>query len=405
MSNQTPIKERKKIDELNTAPDPKWSTLPARNIAYGIEVETFNPTDDAPSMILSGTNGKLTTSIKLDNVPDNFKKGKKDYFVFAAEDIGNVGHPLAIEFKAGGNDGWGFRDIRVDFYADPNKTFSSSTIRDTQVFNDRARSQTILGQPVAQIRFEGAGRIDGNRSTATDDGVRMVYKDKSTIFYAEGSGSIKPLGRPIEFEIGKRFIIIDSRNFDVPVVWDTKRDTSTTVGEVKSSLQKRTSLNETENTLAIGVSTTAGASATDPTTGIGANFSTTYSMENTFRVKTQNTKASEDGVVLSGESSLSNSDATKYTILPGNLAIIRITLFGSLTEYESSAYPQLKLYDASILTSFKIEPRIYRKDDTGSLQLARMKSKKDNGEIIYQFDGPMLSEDTILAKSVGLHGI
>jgi len=401
MSDKTPNKVLKKVDELNTAPDPEWNRLPARNIAYGIEIETFNSTDDAPIMTLSGTKGTYSTSVKLDNIPDNFKKGKKDYFVFAAEDIGNVGHPIAIEFKAGGNDGWGFRNIRVDFYANSTKDFNTNSLSPTQIFNDRAKSQAILGQPIAEILFDGAGRIDGNSSTAKEGGQNWTYKDKSKVFYAEGSGSIKPLGKPFEFEIGKRFIIIDSRNFDEPVVWDTREDTTTSVGEIKSSLQKRTSLQENENTLAIGVSTTVGASATDPITGIGANFSTTYSLNNTFRVKTQKSDESSRGTTQNIENSSINSNSTKYTINPGNLAIIRITLFGLLTEYESDAYSQLKLYDASVETSFKIEPRIYRKDDKGNLQLARF--VKETGK--YVFDGPMLSDDIILAKKVDLQGI
>lgn len=370
---QSNIEAKVTLSSTEDPGDPFWATAPSKNIAYGIEVKTIGDTDDSPWVTIHGTKGSSKRFL-LDNEPDNFGAGRTEYFLYAAAEVRNVGIPTAIEFEAGGDDGWSFENVIIDIFAGQGWEFSSRTWYGRNGANDRTKAITS-GAPwdyqkvlIDRIVFDGHGAIDGDGDF--DGSVRM--EKKQTLYPV---GAKLGVGGTTVVPVSSQIIIVDARHSPVPIQWNSSKETSISGGEVMKALKRHEKEAGMSNTFTVTAKETLEAS------GGGMTSTGEFTVSNSLTVSASMKKATQDEKTRQVDQAFSSSDGQVYTIDPGMVAFFDLTISASVERYTD--FSKLRRISPSVTPSYSLQPRYYLTEcATGELRGINVYSGSTSGDVI-----------------------
>ncbi len=371
------------IKKVNITPPPQaslpyWQTAPSNNIAYGIQITTLgNGTDDTPTIYIHGTKGK-SRPYPLDNAADNWGDNKTEYFVIAADDIGDVGIPTDVEFHAGGDDAWRFRLDFVDFYA--KEGFNMLHIKSYR--NDwNNRDRVLWEQPpynlaaaiVTNVPFGATGALSGERETYD-----VVY-DSPILFSARGVVPQPAHGSTQNVTVSNQYIIVDARHSPSPIPWNSTQETRVSGEEVLRALQSQSSTTGVSNTLTVTMEASAKASVP------GAELSSKVSVSNALTVSHSKTSGSQDEQQQKLSQTFSDRTGQTYTINPGDVAFFALTKTAEVTSYPTfDTESVLRRISPKASVSYNLNPTYFRTEcGSGELKLLNVSYDATGREAIF----------------------
>ena len=169
---------------------------------------------------------------------DDFQAGATEYFVIPAKIIGDIGIPMAVEFKPNGINGWSFENIKIDFAILDKKKSDDQDLfykRKLGMIFTREDFLNNYATLVDQIAFAGIGSI----SLEDIWWENLFYAKKGAILYAKDlPNQSDAVSGNKTIPVSTQMIVVDTRNSGVPIPWNTSRTTNVSSGEVMKALQR-----------------------------------------------------------------------------------------------------------------------------------------------------------------------
>jgi len=358
--------QTKEVEKLsgNNPAFPYWNQAKLSEVAYGIEMNTLDASDNAPWIILHGTKGSSVNKIKLDNEPaDNFVTNRKDYFLISGEDLGrNIGIPVAIEFMPNGNDGWSFDQVKIDYFVGRGANFRYKGDWQQKVnANKRPVGGWASSSLVDRIEIEGVGKIDGN---GIGDG--RGYNQVNQILYSAPSETLSNgSGRTVTVPVSSKIIIVDARHSPSDIPWNSSSTSNVSSSDVIKALQRKENSSGTSNTLTIGMESSAEAEGN--ALGQKVKASMKYSFSNALTVNKSRMDAVQNEKTRNLQEQYGQSDGQTFVIPKGYVAFFERTVSVSV---EQKTVNKVKVINKHVSPSYSLVATYFTTDpSTGELVL------------------------------------
>lgn len=357
------------MSEPPVAPTPEWQAAAEENVAYGVKMETFEASDAAPWIRIYGSKDKWTKKKFLDNGKANYKGGE-DYFFLSGTDVeGNVGIPLRVEFKAGGDDAHGFKLKSVDYFVKTDKDMDEvrSRVQDVnkrnkvldkgiETFGVFSSEEKVRDTLVAQVVFKKGFHLATTERRHSDN----VWYSKGG--YAPAFELFKHSGgQELKIDVSRIFVAVDARSSSFPIKYNSGEDSTVSQEELRRAINSQMSQTSSSDSTTVGLKFEN--EAKNPLIG---KMKTELSFSHTHTDSRSESNSSSNENQFGRKGSHTSSSGLEYQIDMGDVTFFEVTK--TATVQLLGSIPKLTTISPQVNIVTHIRPTTFRTNlETGEL--------------------------------------